>query len=189
MANPRAVARLYAETLLQVAEKHGGLDAAEDAAAWLDALADAAADPKVRAFLRAPTIEADAKRAALEAAVPGAPAWFGAFLRLLALKGRLAALPDLARTFRRLVEARRGRQPVELVFTAPPDEGSVETLRRRLEERLGHPVAPIVRIDPRVLGGVVVRVGDRRWDASVRRRLQELRRRLQTAAASAPGAR
>lgn len=187
MGTSRAIARLYAETLLDVAERYGP-SAAEEAAEWLDGLAAALSEARVRAFVRAPTVEDETKVQVLRAALTGTPDWFLAFLRLLAAKGRLAALPEVAYAFRRLLDARRGRQPVEVVVAAPLDEAALETLRQRLERRLGHPVAPVVRVDPRILGGVVIRVGDRRWDGSLRRRLQELRRRLSAAPAAGTNA-
>jgi F-type H+-transporting ATPase subunit delta len=77
-----------------------------------------------------------------------------------------------------MVDEHFGRLEVEITLAAEPDEALEQDLRQRLGRMLDREILPRYRINPRILGGVIVRVGDRIMDGSVRRRLQGLRRRM-----------
>jgi F-type H+-transporting ATPase subunit delta len=174
------VARSYAGTLLALAERNGGratVDAFLEAATGLAALLRA--EPEVRGFLETPRIAPAAKRKALRAALEGrAPELFVRFVEIVVDKRRQALLPDIADAYSDLVDRLEGRTRVSVTLAAPADEALQGEIRRALEAKLGVAVVPTFTMDEELVGGVVVRVGDQVLDGSVRRRAQELRRRM-----------
>ena len=100
------------------------------------------------------------------------------FLRVLNRHGRLAALGPITRAARAAWDRRQNRRPVSVRSAVPLDEAQVATLRERLGRMLqATPVLSLV-VDPALIGGLVVQVGDDVYDASVRNQLAQLRQRL-----------
>jgi F-type H+-transporting ATPase subunit delta len=97
---------------------------------------------------------------------------------LLVERRRVALLPKVADAFRRLIYARRNIVEAEVASAAPLTEAERAALRERLARLVGRRVELRERLDPGLLGGLVVRIGDRLYDASVRGRLERLRNRL-----------
>jgi F-type H+-transporting ATPase subunit delta len=172
------VARNYAEALVNVAAKDGQVDAV------LDELDEFVADmfgpdrPYARVLV-APTIPtADKDRILVQAFQGQASSILMRFLRVLNGHGRLALLPQVARSARDLWDRRQNRVHVTVRSAAPLDEAQQGTLR----DRLGRMIAatPVVhwQVDPDLIGGLVVQVGDQVYDASIRNGLRQLRRRL-----------
>ncbi len=169
-------ARRYAEAAFEVARD------ADAIAAWNDALARATAafaDPRVAEVLTNPTLSAAARQALLQRVlVQPLPDTVLNLVGLLMVRRRIELLPLVAAEFQRLVDRHEGvsRAVVTSAAELTADE------RRELEERLvqltGGPVRLATDIDPSLLGGVVVRLGDRLYDGSVRGRLERLRSRL-----------
>lgn len=106
-----------------------------------------------------------------------------ALLAIMARKGRLGLLPLVARRFRAALNTRQGRVEVTVVAARDLDEAHRKALSDTLREVTGAEPLLRTRVDPSLLGGVVVRVGDREYDASLVGQLKRLRRRLRTAAA------
>ena len=174
------IARNYAETLLALADRHGGAPVAESYGAALDELADLLErEPRLREFLETPRVSAEQRKAALRAALAGrVPDLFLRFVLLVVDKRRQALLGSIAEAYRALMDERAGRVRVQVQISHAPDAPLREEIRRSLESRLGKQVIPTFTVDPELLGGLVVRMGDETLDGSVRSRAAGLRRRL-----------
>jgi len=96
------------------------------------------------------------------------------FLGVLARNRRLGQLPAIIRAYRRLAAAHRGEATAEVVSAHPLDEEQVDQLRQSLRARVGRDVSVDLRVDPELLGGLVVRVGSQMIDSSIRTRLNTL---------------
>jgi len=171
------IARNYAEALLSLARKAGDLPA------WgrmIDDVSNAMErDDRLRRFLEAPQISADQKNAVLSKAYEDrAPRLFLRFLQRLVMNRRQMLIPIIANEYRDLVDEVEGRIHAEVTVAKAIDDEQRASIARQLTQTLGRPVVPQVRINPNILGGIVVRVGDRVMDGSVRRRLGILRNRM-----------
>ena len=171
-----SIARNYAEALFALAEKSGNVDAFT---AWIDALAGAIlASPKVEAALSSPKVPKAVKTKLLTDAVAGAPGDFIHFLAAVVKRGRQRLLPVMATEFHTLNDVRLNRVRAGVILAREPDEALKNLIKRTLEERLGKEVLPTYSVDPEILGGAIVRLGDRVLDGSVKRRIVRLRRQL-----------
>ena len=171
------IARNYAQALLALARK------ADDLAAWGRMIDDVASaierDDRLRRFLEAPQISADQKNAVLSKAFEDrAPRLFLRYLQRLVKNRRQMLIPEIATEYRDLVDEVEGRVHAQVTLAKPVDEEQRAVIARYLTDTLGRPVVPQVRINPNILGGIVVRIGDRVMDGSVRRRLGILRNRM-----------
>jgi len=180
MAGRDTAARRYAEAAFEVALRDG---AVERWRSELDTAADVTADPAVGRALANPAVpyetRLEAVRGSLGRAVsPGV-------LNLIALmlrRGRIEQLPRVAAEFRRLDNARQGITAATATSASPLSPDEVRALTARLEGMTGGRVELDLQVDPSLLGGVVVRVGDRLIDGSVRGRLERLRNQLASGA-------
>lgn len=177
-----SVARNYAEALLTLGRKAG------DAKGWGDLIRQVAdaidADATLRTFLGTPRIPSERKAAVLTAALGGrVPALFLRFLLQLVRNRRQLLIGAIATEYATLLDASEGivHARVTLAREAGSDEAGL--IATRLSAVVGKTVVPHVVVDPSILGGVVVRMGDTVMDGSVRRRLSMLRRRMGTAGA------
>jgi F-type H+-transporting ATPase subunit delta len=174
------VARNYAETLLALAERNGGrptVDAFLDAALAL--ASTVRSEPKLRRYLETPRVSPQAKAKALQTALTGrAPELFVRFVSVVVEKRRESLLPEIADAYSDLVDRQMGRTRVKVTLAAEPDAALQAEIARSLEAKLGLAVVPTFAVDPQLIGGIVVRVGDQVLDGSVRRRARELRRRM-----------
>ena len=176
MARLKSAARRYAEAAFEVATRDGNVDA------WrteLETAATIVADERVGRALANPSTP-------LETRAGVAQATFGRIvspkvmnlITLLLRRGRIEELPRLAAEFQRLDDQRQGvtRATATSASALTPDE--VSALTERLEQAAGGRVALDTEVDPSLLGGLVVRLGDRLIDGSVRSRLERLRNQL-----------
>jgi F-type H+-transporting ATPase subunit delta len=177
------IARNYAETLLDLADRNGGAAAMDQFAAALDEVAGLVqSDPRVRQFLETPRVPAAEKKRALRAALAGrAPELFLRFVSVLVDKRRQTLLPEIAEAFRGLVDERMGRVRVQVAISHLPDEALQAEIGNALALRLGRTVIPTFTVDPELLGGMVVQVGDEILDGSVRSSAARLRRAMMAA--------
>lgn len=176
MKNP-VIARNYAAALLDVARRH---DAVERYALLLDLVSGAiASDPTVRAVMMSPRVTKTAKAALLERALKKlAPEPFVRFLAAVVKRGRQRMLADISAAYQDQVDLHLGRVHAGVVTAHEVDAKLEQAIAERLSAAVGKTVLPHFRTDPALLGGVVVRVGDRVLDGSIRRRLQALRHRM-----------
>lgn len=174
------IARNYAATLLELAERNGGPKTVESFGASLDALARLVEnDRRVAEFLATPRVRGEAKKEALSRALAGqASELFVRFVMVVVEKRRQSLFPEIAQAYRALVDERMGRVRVEVAISHAPDDTLQKEIRRALEARTGREVIPTFTVDPELLGGMVVRMGDEILDGSVKSRMAGLRRRL-----------
>ena len=171
------IARNYAEALLSLARK------ADDLQAWGRLIDDVASamerDERLRNFLEAPQISAEQKNAVLQKAFEDrAPRLFLRYLQQLVKNRRQMLIPEIANEYRDLVDEVEGRVHAQVTLASPIDEDGKAAIARQLTHTFGRTVVPQVRINPNILGGIIVRVGDRVMDGSVRKRLGILRGRM-----------
>jgi len=175
------VAKRYAQAAFAVAKEHGQLEHWEQRLPALEALAE---DAEVAEFVHNPAIPLEAKVQLIERLFPSEEDRFVRNLLILLLeRGRWHQLRDVVEAFRQLLRESRGVLEVELVTAVPLEATELDQLRRELERRLQRPVQLHASVDPELLGGAVLRIGDEVFDASVRTQLTTLRRQLIGAAA------
>ncbi|MBK8002696.1 MAG: ATP synthase F1 subunit delta [Gemmatimonadetes bacterium] len=170
------VALNYAEALFQLGEKGGQTEAY---GALLDAVAHGiAAAPSVEAVLMSPRVTKAQKASLLASALSSAPREFVLFLTAVVKRGRQGLFAEMARAYEGLVDQKLNRVRAAVTVARPADEALRQQIAARLTQVIGKQVLPHFHEDPTILGGVIVRVGDRVFDGSVRRRMTLLRRQL-----------
>ncbi|HJS69163.1 MAG TPA: ATP synthase F1 subunit delta [Gaiellaceae bacterium] len=168
--------RVYAEALLAAAGEKGRLaEVREDIA---DFAAAVESSEELRSFLRNPQIEPHVKRDALAALLADADELVRNFLLLLAEKGRIAEIEEIHSEFERLIAQQARVLELELTTAVDLSDEEASQLVRRIEDAAGRRVEATRRVDPDIIGGIVVQAGSRRLDASVRGRLNRLRQEL-----------
>ena len=175
MAVSEAIARRYAQAYFDLAHAAQAVDR------WgrdLARIAEAVEDPEVGRALANPRLRGEQRAQLTEALLEGTLPQAANLVRLLLERGRIAALPQVVAHFRRLADRASGVVRAEVVTAIQVDETTAARIERTLSERLGGAVETSVRQDPGILGGLVVRIGDRVIDGSVRTRLQQLRAAL-----------
>ncbi|MSQ30757.1 MAG: ATP synthase F1 subunit delta [Dehalococcoidia bacterium] len=177
MAGTRDVAgRRYAAAVLEIARQERNLDSWVEAVEGLEALTS---QPAFVAGLQGDGMTDERFQAIVRRVVPGVtPVQLNLF-RLLRRKARLGLGPDIASFFRELVDEERGiaRALVTSAVALEPDRRAA--LERRLAEQTGRQVTVETQVDPSILGGLIVRIGDRLVDGSTRARLRALRAQLE----------
>jgi F-type H+-transporting ATPase subunit delta len=175
MAELATLARPYAEALFQVASK-GDL---QQASAQVDALAAVAADAQLRQFADAPKSGAQQVFDVITSVVktPLSDASKN-LLRTVIDNGRLAVLPEIAAQFHTLVNSRAGVADATVYSAFAIDASLLADLVAALERRFARRLNASVQIDPELIGGVRVVVGDEVLDTSVRARLAQMRAAL-----------
>ena len=175
------LADVYARSLFEVAREHDSLDEVHE---QLDAFADAVSDNRdLQVFLFSPYFSAQEKKESLGKLLDGADDNFFRFLELLAERHRMPVIFRIRRTFDDMWAEARRRLGIQITSAVELDDDTVRSIGERIEEQTGRDVQVEARIDPDVLGGIVLRVGNMVLDASVRARLERLRRQVTTAAA------
>lgn len=175
------VARNYAEALLLAAEAHSA-QAIMEYGRLLEAVAGALqADERIAAAFESPRVAKGVKAALLEHALGElAPAPFVRFLQAVVRRGRQGLLGEMAEQYQEIVDLKLNRVHAGVVLSEPPDDRFERQIVERLSATLGKEVRAHFRAERGILGGVVVRVGDRVYDGSLRRKLAVLRRRMLT---------
>jgi F-type H+-transporting ATPase subunit delta len=174
MALGGSAARRYAEALFEVALRE---NAVPEYRGSLERVRDALGPDIVR-WLRDRVVPVDRRRGALEAAAKGEPAAVRAVLELLLERDRLLLLPGIAAAFGQLADRRNGIVRAKITTPVELDSGHRDEVVRRLEQTTGKRIRPTFAVDPALLGGVTIQLGDRLIDASVRAQLDALRTQL-----------
>ncbi len=170
--------RMYARALYQAAEERDRVDVARD---QLAQLAEAMEEtPELEAFLANPQLDPSAKESVLDEVTTGADPVIRNFVRLVASKGRAGQLRAIAEEFDALVDRAQGRLAVELTTAYEMAEDEAASIVSTIEKASGRTVEATRSVDPDLIGGVILQAGSLRVDASVRGRIDRLRRELAT---------
>jgi F-type H+-transporting ATPase subunit delta len=170
------VARNYAEALFQLGERSGH---AERYADLLDAVAGAVEQtPRVQAFLMSPRVPKSEKAKLFGDALRNVPREFVLFLQAVIRRGRQPLLREIATEYLNLLDLKLERVRAGITLARNPDERLKRGIQEALSRQLGKQVIPNFSVDPEILGGAIVRVGERVLDGSLRRRMTKLRRQL-----------
>jgi F-type H+-transporting ATPase subunit delta len=176
MARPSTAARRYAEAVFEIARRDGTLER------WRDDLrlaADVVTEPQVARVVDNPSIPFGTRREILGKLLEHrvTPRAYNLVL-LLASRGRLSAAPAVAAEYTRLVDRERGVVVATVASAVPLEAAELDAIGGRVREMTGARAEITTVVDPALIGGVTVRIGDRLIDASVRGRLERLRDRI-----------
>lgn len=171
------LARVYAEALLGLAQQE---HKADDVGAELHTVAVEVVgkNPAVAQFLENPAVTAKTKMPILGSVFGGASDLFQKFLHVLAENHRLGLLRDISAAYQNIRDRQAGRVRVVVRSAKPLDDGQKGELQQTLASKLGKEPVLSVRVEPELLGGMIVQVGDRVYDSSVRTRLDTYRNTL-----------
>jgi ATP synthase F1 delta subunit len=170
------IAAVYARSLFEVAQSQGKLDLVRD---QLAELADAvSANRELQVFFFSPYFSVKEKEDGLDRAVKDADPIVLNFLKLLLEKHRMPVLFRIRARFDELWAEENRLLPVQITSAVALDEQTVRELGERISEQTGRRVELSSSVEPDILGGIVVQVGNSVLDASVRNRLQQLRRQV-----------
>ena len=175
---PVTVARNYAEALFALGEKSGRT---QEYAELMDAVAGAVAlSPRLEAVLLSPRVTKAQKNRILAAGLEDKPKEFLQFLQAVVKRGRQGLFDLIASQFLSLLDVKLNRVRAAVTVARPADPALQEQITAALTKVMGKEVIPTFHEEPAILGGVVIRVGDRIFDGSVKRRVAMLRRQLLT---------
>jgi F-type H+-transporting ATPase subunit delta len=170
--------RLYARALFEAAQEQDRVEAVHrDLGAFADAVVGS---PELTAFLSNPQVESATKISVLGELADGADDLVHNFLRLLAGKGRAGQIPGIRDEFQALVDRAQGRVAVELTTAYELSDDEAASIVAQIEKASGRTVEATRKVDPELVGGMILQAGSLRVDASVRGRLQRLRHELVT---------
>ena len=172
------VHRVYARALYDAAREAGRVDAVgQELGGFAAQVRDV---PELRAVLRNPQLDPRAKASALEAITEAGDELVRNFLQVLASKHRIGEIEEIAREFERLVAREQGQLSVELTTAYALSEEDARAIVDQIAEVSGRRVEATRKVDPDLIGGIVLQAGSFRIDASVRGRLNRLRQELVT---------
>jgi F-type H+-transporting ATPase subunit delta len=170
------LAEVYARSLFEVAREHAKLDELrEQLAQFADALDS---NRELAVFFFSPYFSTAEKQDALGRILQGADGEFVNFLELLIENHRMPVIFRVRQQFEHMWERENQLLPVEITSAIELDQATTESLGRRIGERAGRKVKLASHVDPDIIGGVVLRVGNSILDASIRNRLEQLRRHV-----------
>ncbi|MHB8234818.1 MAG: ATP synthase F1 subunit delta [Solirubrobacteraceae bacterium] len=170
------LAEVYARSLFEVAREHAKLDELRE---QLGQFADALdANRELAVFFFSPYFSTAEKQGALGRILQGADEQFVNFLKLLIENHRMPVIFRVRQQFEHMWERENQLLPVDITSAIELDQATTESLGRRIGERAGRKVKLASHVDPDIIGGVVLRVGNSILDASIRNRLEQLRRHV-----------
>lgn len=173
------VSRVYSEALFDVAKEKGSLDEIHE---QLGQIADAvAADQDLQVFFFSPYFSSEEKREGIGKSISGANPELLNFLELLAEKHRMPALFRIRRRFDELWGIENKRLEVTVTSAIELDPSVVESVGAEIERKTGQTIELTSKVDESIIGGLVLQVGNRVLDASIRSRLEKLRREVAAA--------
>ncbi len=172
----QAAARRIARALLDVAESKG------QGAALQGGLREAAAAirdlPELRSALSNPALSVERRKRVVAAVFTGAPELLRRLLELLVAQDAVALLPQVEQSYTHQWNERRGAVTAQAVTATPLDPALVRRLERAIQETTGLTAELRAEVDPAILGGVLLKMGGRTYDGTVRGRLRALRQTL-----------
>lgn len=176
MAASGSAARRYAEAMLDIATQE---QAVNDYRAQLDGLASALDERTIR-MLRDPSLPLARRLAAASEATADVPGPIRALAAMLVERGRIGLIPEIAVAFDDLVDERAGVAKAKITTAVEVDRAHRDRMVEQLGRATGRTIRATFAVDAALLGGATVQVGDHLVDASLRTRLETLRRQLAT---------
>jgi F-type H+-transporting ATPase subunit delta len=174
------LAEVYARSLFEVAKENDALDdVREQLGMFTQALQD---DREVAIFFFSPYFSTDEKKDGLKRAVEGAEPVFMNFLEALLERHRMPAIYRIAAAYEQLWEHENRLLPVEVTSAVALDEQTIASIGTRIGEQTGRRIELSSKVDDGIIGGIVLRVGNVILDASIRNRLEQLRKQVAQAA-------
>jgi len=170
------IAAVYARSLFEVAKEQDKLDKVrEQLGEFVDAME---ADRELQVFFFSPYFSTQEKRDGLDRAVSGADETIINFLKLLIENHRMPVIFRVRRGYDELWEQENKLLPVQVTSAVELDKSTVKQIGDRIAEQTGQKVDLSASVEPDILGGIIVRVGNQVLDASVRNRLEQLRKQV-----------
>jgi F-type H+-transporting ATPase subunit delta len=170
------IAEVYARSLFEVAADQDKTDEIRDQLGqFSEALEE---DRSLTTFFFSPYFSTEEKKDGLEKAVEGADPVFQNFLELLLEKHRMPVIHRIRRDYDELWREENKQLPVQVTSAVQLDEETVSNLGDKISETTGRQVDLTATVDPDIIGGIVLRVGNSILDASIRNRLEQLRRQV-----------
>jgi F-type H+-transporting ATPase subunit delta len=174
------IAEVYARSLFEVAKEHDSLDRVhEELGEFADALDE---NRDLQVFFFSPYFSSEEKTEAIPKIVKGGDEHFIRFLELLAERHRMPVLFRIRREFDRLWADENRLLPVTITSAVELDDDTIGQIQKEIEDQTGRRTELTTKVDPEVLGGLRVQVGNMIMDGTVRGRLERLRREVATAA-------
>jgi F-type H+-transporting ATPase subunit delta len=174
------IATVYARSLFDVAREQDKLDVVLE---QLDEFTTALqSDQQLQVFFFSPYFSSQEKIEGLQRVLDGADETFLNFLAVVIEKHRMPALFRIRRAFQDLWQEHNKLLPVNVTSAVQLDQGTVDQIGERISQQTGRKVELSADVQPHILGGIVVRVGNQVLDASVRNRLERLRKQVARAA-------
>jgi F-type H+-transporting ATPase subunit delta len=174
------IATVYARSLFDVAREQDKLDVVLE---QLDEFTTALqSDQQLQVFFFSPYFSSQEKTEGLQRVLDGADETFLNFLAVVIEKHRMPALFRIRRAFQDLWQEHNKLLPVNVTSAVQLDQGTVDQIGERISQQTGRKVELSADVQPHILGGIVVRVGNQVLDASVRNRLERLRKQVARAA-------
>lgn len=170
------IAQVYARALFEVAREQGKLDPVrEQLGQFADALNE---HGDLRVFFFSPYFSTEEKKDGLHRAVEGADPAIVNFLETLLERHRMPVIFRIRDEYQRLWDQENQLLPVEVTSAVDLDEATVKSIGDRIGEQTGQRVELTSKVDPSILGGIVLRVGNSILDASIKHRLDQLRKHV-----------
>ncbi|HEY1512047.1 MAG TPA: ATP synthase F1 subunit delta [Solirubrobacteraceae bacterium] len=170
------IAEVYARSLFEVAQERDVLDDVHDQLGqFSDALND---NRQLAVFFFSPYFSSEEKKSGLHSTVKDADPAFMNFLEALLERHRMPAIFRIRTRFEQLWDHENKLLPVEVTSSVELDKKTLESIGDRIGEQTGQKVELSSKVDPEILGGIVLRVGNFVLDASIRNRLNQLRKQV-----------
>jgi F-type H+-transporting ATPase subunit delta len=174
------IAGVYARSLFEVGKEHDKLDVLKDE---LDQFADAMDENReLQVFFFSPYFSSQEKKEGVEKVIENGDEHFVRFLELLAERHRLPAIFRIRKEFDQLWAEENKQLPVTITSAVELDEDTVKDLGKRIEDQTGQTIDLTATVDPDLIGGLRMQVGNMVYDATIKSRLEKLRREVARAA-------
>ena len=174
------IASVYSRSLFEVAQENDALEDVHDQLAqFVDELET---NRELQVFFFSPYFSSAEKKDGIGKVVEGGDEYFVRFLELLAERHRMPAIYRIRREFDRLWAAENHLLPVTVTSAVELEEDTVDDLSKRIEEQTGQKIELTAKVDPDLIGGLRMQVGNMVYDATIRSRLDKLRREVARAA-------
>lgn len=171
-------AKRYAEAIFEIAKSRGSFDQ------WttdLRAMVQLLEDERLSRALTSPAVGMSLKLEIVSKSLPDLGQEAGNLAKLLLYRSKLGILPEIAGHYQRMLNEYRGIATAEVTSAVPLSAQEMEAVSARLETMTGRKIVAEPSVDPAIMGGIVARIGDQLIDASVKGRLEALKKRLAAA--------